>query len=320
MPILSVENLTTYYFTKRGPVKAVEGISFQVEKGQAMGLVGESGCGKTTVALSIMRILPIRSKIIGGKILWKDIDLAKIREKGMKKIRWKDISIVFQGAMNALDPLYRLGDQISEAISTHERRVSNSELTNRVKKLLELVGMEPIRAKSYPHELSGGMRQRGLIAMALACNPEFLIADEPGTALDVIVQAQILSVMENLRKELNLGMILITHDLSMVADTCDRIAIMYAGKIVEYADVLDLFEKPLHPYTQGLVRAFPSIKSARTHMASIPGFPPNLLDPPQGCRFHPRCSYVMDICKKKEPALRKMSEKEYFVACHLYGA
>jgi len=320
MSFLSVENLTTYYPTKRGPVKAVESVSFQVKKGEAMGLVGESGCGKTTVALSIMRILPSRGKIMGGKILWKDVDLAKISEKRMRKIRWKEISIVFQGAMNALDPLYRLGDQISEAILTHEPKVSKKEFMNRVVNLLRLVGLEPIRAKSYPHEISGGMRQRGLIALALACNPELLIADEPGTALDVIVQAQILSVMEDLRKKLNLGMILITHDLSIVADTCDKAAIMYAGKIVEYADVLDLFEKPLHPYTQGLIHAFPSIRSARTHMASIPGSPPDLLDPPKGCRFHPRCSYVKEICKKEEPILTRKSGKEHYVACHLYDS
>lgn len=318
MPFLSVENLTTYYSTKRGPVKAVEDVSFQVEKGQAMGLVGESGCGKTTVALSIMRILPSRGKIMGGKILWKDVDLTKINEKKMRKIRWKEISIVFQGAMNALDPLYKLGDQISEAILTHERRVAKKELKDRIKRLLELVGIEPARAKSYPHELSGGMKQRGLIAMALACSPEFLIADEPGTALDVIVQAQILSVMEDLRKKMDLGMILITHDLSTVADTCDKVAIMYAGKIAENADILDLFDEPLHPYTQGLIQAFPSIKSAKTRMTSIPGLPPDLLNPPSGCRFHPRCRYVKDICRKEEPVLRKISEKEHFVACHLY--
>ena len=319
MSLLNVENLTTYYITKRGPVRAVEGIGFQVDKGQALGVVGESGCGKTTVALSLMRILPSGGKIMGGQIMWKNTDINKLCEKEMRGIRWKEIAIVFQGAMNALDPLYRLGDQISEAIRIHEPKSDKKERLDRTGKLLQLVGIEPARAKSYPHELSGGMRQRGLIAMALACNPELLIADEPGTALDVIVQAQILSVMEELRKKLNLAMILITHDLSTVADTCDKIAIMYAGKIVEYADVSDLFEDPLHPYTQGLIHAFPSIKSARTRMTSVPGSPPDLLDPPKGCRFHPRCPFVKNICREMEPVLTRMNERGHFAACHLYG-
>ena len=318
MSLLNVENLRTYYFTKRGPVKAVDGVDFQVKEGQAMGLAGESGCGKTTVALSIMKILPSRGKITDGKILLKDLDIARISEKEMRKIRWKRISLVFQGAMNALDPLYSLGDQIVEAILAHETKLNRKEATSRAEELLELVGMERKRIKSYPHELSGGMRQRGLIAMALACNPELLIADEPGTALDVIVQAQVLSIIEDLRKKLNLAAILITHDLSIIADTCDKVAIMYAGKIVEYADVSDLFEEPLHPYTQGLIQAFPNIKSTRTRMSSIPGSPPDLLDPPKGCRFHPRCTYAKTICKEQEPAVTKMREKEHLVACHLY--
>jgi peptide/nickel transport system ATP-binding protein len=318
MPLLDVQNLRTYYFTKRGPVKAVDGVSFQVRQGQAMGLAGESGCGKTTVALSIMKILPSQTKIVEGKILLKDIDIAEINEKEMKKIRWKKISLVFQGAMSALDPLYSLGDQIIEAILTHEPRLNKKDARIRVEELLELVGMERKRIKNYPHELSGGMRQRGLIAMALACNPELLIADEPGTALDVIVQAQVLSIVEDLRRKLNLAVILITHDLSIIADTCDKSAIMYAGKIVEYADVSDLFEEPLHPYTRGLIHAFPNIKSARARMSSIPGSPPDLLDPPQGCRFHPRCTYAKSICKRAEPTLTNRGEKEHLVACYLY--
>ena len=318
MSLLDVENLRTYYFTKRGPVKAVDGVDFQVREGQAMGLAGESGCGKTTVALSIMKILPSRGKITDGKILLKDLDIARISEKQMRKIRWKRISLVFQGAMNALDPLYSLGDQIVEAILTHESKLKRKEAASRAEELLELVGMERKRIKSYPHELSGGMRQRGLIAMALACNPELLIADEPGTALDVIVQAQVLSIIEDLRKKLNLAVILITHDLSIIADTCDKVAIMYAGKIVEYADVSDLFEEPLHPYTQGLIHAFPNIKSTRTRMNSIPGSPPDLLDPPKGCRFHPRCTYAKTICKEQEPAVTKIGGKEHLIACHLH--
>jgi peptide/nickel transport system ATP-binding protein len=317
MSLLEVENLKTYYFTKRGPVKAVDDVSFQVREGQAMGLAGESGCGKTTVALSIMKILPSGGRIVGGKVILKDIDLASASEKQMKKIRWKNISLIFQGAMNALDPLYRVGDQIVEAILTHEPKLGKKEAKNRAERLLGLVGIERNKIKNYPHELSGGMRQRGLIAMALACNPELLIADEPGTALDVIVQAQVLSIIEDLRRKLNLAVILITHDLSIIADTCDKAAIMYAGKIVEYADVLELFEQPLHPYTQGLIHAFPNIKSAKTQMISIPGSPPDLLNPPEGCRFHPRCSYAESLCKKEGPALTRQGQKDHLVACHL---
>lgn len=318
MSLLNVENLKVYYFTRRGPVKAVDGVNLEIKQGQALGLAGESGCGKTTVALSIMKILPARGKIIDGKILLNGVDIAKIPEKQMKQIRWKKIALVFQGAMNALDPLYSLGDQIVEAILTHEPKLNKKEALNRAEELLELVGMDKERIRSYPHELSGGMRQRGLIAMALACNPELLIADEPGTALDVIVQAQVLGVIEELRKKLNLSVMLITHDLSIIADTCDKAAIMYAGKIAEYADVTDLFEEPLHPYTKGLIHAFPNIKSAKTKISSIPGTPPNLLDPPNGCRFHPRCIYVKSICREQEPPLRKTKGKDHFVACHLY--
>jgi peptide/nickel transport system ATP-binding protein len=318
MSLLDVENLKTCYLTKRGPVRAVDGVSFQVKQGQAMGLAGESGCGKTTVALAIMKILPTIGRITEGKILLKDLDIVKMSEKEMKKIRWKRISLVFQGAMNALDPLYSLGDQIAEAILTHETGSDKRDAKKRAEELLELVGMERKRVKSYPHELSGGMRQRGLIAMALACRPELLIADEPGTALDVIVQAQVLGILEDLRKKLDLAVILITHDLSIIADTCDKAAIMYAGKVAEYVDVLDLFGEPLHPYTQGLIYAFPNIKSPRTHMSSIPGSPPDLLNPPPGCRFHPRCKHAMSVCKEKEPILTKQGEKEHLVACHLY--
>ena len=317
MPILDIQDLKTYYSTLRGPVKAVDGISLQINQGEALGLAGESGCGKTTVALSLMRILPSGGKIMSGKILFKDKDLVMLNEKQMRKIRWKGMSIVFQGAMNALNPLFRLGDQISEAILTHEAKVSKREAMKRTRKLLELVGLEPKRTKDYPHELSGGMRQRGLIAMALACNPQLLIADEPGTALDVIVQAQVLSLMEELKRKLNLAMLLITHDLSIIADTCEKVAIMYAGKIVEHGDIADIFKEPLHPYTQGLIGAFPSIKAAKKRISSIPGLPPDLLNPPSGCRFHPRCSYAKDLCKSEDPVEIMVSEGSHFAACHL---
>jgi len=317
MPLLDVQNLKTYYFTQRGPVRAVEDISFQVEKGEALGLAGESGCGKTTAALSILKILPKGGKIIGGKMLFNDEDIVKLKENDMrKKVRWKGISIVFQGAMNALNPVYKVGDQIAETILVHEPDTKKKETKERTAKLLELVGIEKSRADNYPHEFSGGMRQRALIAMAVACNPDLLIADEPGTALDVIVQAQVLKMMKEMKSRLNLGMILITHDLSIIAETCEKCAIMYAGKIVENGDIVRIFKEPLHPYTQGLIKAFPSIKTAKTEMTSISGFPPDLLKPPPGCRFHPRCPYVMDVCKKEDPKYMEVTEG-YYVACHL---
>lgn len=252
---------------------------------------------------------------MGGRILFEGNDLITLNEKQMRKMRWKRISLVFQGAMNALNPVYKVGDQIIEAISTHEPDVGRDEARGRTEKLLETVGIEPSRATNYPHEFSGGMRQRALIAMALACNPGLLIADEPGTALDVIVQAQVLRLMKKLKDQLNLAMILITHDLSIITETCEKIAIMYAGKIVERGDILTIFKEPLHPYTQGLIGAFPSIKAAKRRMTSIKGFPPDLLNPPSGCRFHPRCSYAMDICKNEEPKLVKAGKR--YVACHL---
>lgn len=319
MPILDVKNLKTHYTTLRGPVKAVEDINFQVKKGEALGLAGESGCGKTTVALSILRILPKAGRILGGKIIFKGEDIVKLRENEMrKKIRWKGISIVFQGAMNALNPVYKVGDQIVEAIIAHEPNTKKNEAEERTTKLLELVGIDPSRANNYPHEFSGGMRQRALIAMSVACNPDLLIADEPGTALDVIVQAQVLRMMRELKSRLNLGMILITHDLSIIAETCENCAIMYAGKIVENGDIVSIFKKPLHPYTQGLIQAFPSIKTAKMEITSIPGFPPDLLRPPSGCRFHPRCSYAMSVCKKEEPKPIEVAPGHY-VECHLVG-
>ncbi len=317
MAVLDVQDLKTYYSIVRGSVKAVDGVSFTVEKGQAMGLAGESGCGKTTVALSVMRILPSGGKIIGGKILFKDKDIVKLKDNEMrKKVRWKGISIVFQGAMNALNPLYKVGDQIVEAILTHEPDISKKDAYERVEKLLEMVGLEPSRAANYPHEFSGGMRQRALIAMSVACNPDLLIADEPGTALDVIVQAQVLKLMEDLKQKLNLAMVLITHDLSIITETCEKLAIMYAGKIVERGDIVAIYKEPLHPYTQGLLRSFPSIKAAKRRMTSIPGSPPDLLDPPSGCRFHPRCKYVKDVCKRKDPEMAPVA-KNHYVACHL---
>lgn len=316
--ILELQDLTTNYRTVRGWVRAAEGVSINIQKGEALGLAGESGCGKTTVALSILKILPQGGVIRGGKIIFDGTDLVPLSEHDMRKIRWKGIAIVFQGAMNAMNPVFKVGDQIVEAIRTHEPDTGNKDAWERARKLFELVGIDPERVDNYPHEFSGGMRQRALIAMALAANPKFLIGDEPGTALDVIVQAQTLKLMRDLREKLGLSMLVISHDLSILAETCEKIAIMYAGRVVEYGDAADIFKEPLHPYTQGLLKAFPSIKGERIRLSSIPGQPPDLLKPPSGCRFHPRCPYVMDVCKKVDPMLAKSGSTEHLVACHLY--
>jgi peptide/nickel transport system ATP-binding protein len=317
-PVLEVENLTTHYHTLRGWVHATEDINFQLEQGKALGIAGESGCGKTTLALSILKILPPGGRIRRGKIIFEGTDLVPLSEDSMRKIRWKGIAIVFQGAMNALNPVFKIGEQIVEAIRVHEPEVSKRNAIDRARSLLELVGVEPDRINNYPHEFSGGMRQRSLIAMALAANPRVLIADEPGTALDVIVQAQTLKLMRELKDKLGLAMIMISHDLSIIAETCEKVAIMYAGRMVEYGDAEAVFKEPLHPYTQGLIKAFPSIKGERIRLTSIPGQPPDLLDPPPACRFNPRCPYVMDVCKKIDPTLKKAGQGDHLVACHLY--
>ncbi len=317
MPVLQVEHLTTNYRTMRGWVRAAEDVSFEVEKGEAMGLVGESGCGKTTIALSLLKLLPSAGRIRNGRILFNGRDLVKMKDREIRKIRWKGIAIIFQGSMNALNPVFKISDQIIEAIKVHEPNISKSDTKNRVEALMEMVGIDPGRANNYPHEFSGGMRQRALIAMALAANPEVLVADEPGTALDVVVQAQILKLLRELGEKLNLSMVFISHDLSIVAETCEKLAIMYAGEIVEYGDTKSIFAKPLHPYTQGLLGAFPSIKGERKKLVSIPGQPPDLLDPPAGCRFNPRCPFVMDVCRKVPPKLLPV-EGDHNARCHLY--
>ena len=315
MALLEVDSLKVYFSTIRGYVRAVDGVSFEIGKGEAFGLAGESGCGKTTTALSILRLLPSNGEIKGGKILFDGMDIVKLDEETLRKeIRWKRISIVFQGAMNALNPVFTIGDQIVEAILAHEN-VTKAKALSRTKKLLKLVGLSPMLVKRYPHELSGGMKQRVMIAMALACNPDLVIADEPTTALDVIVQAQILNLLKDLRKKLNLSVILISHDLSIIAELCDKVAIMYAGKIVEMGTVYQIFKNPRHPYTRGLIQSFPNIRAPKSEFKSIPGAPPNLLHPPPGCRFHPRCPYAKQVCKEEEPEMVEV-EPGHFVACH----
>jgi len=318
MPLLEVNDLLMYYETDRGFVKAVDNVSFTVDKKESLGLAGESGCGKTSAALAILKLLPSNARIRGGKINFQGTNILELGDSDFrKKIRWKKISMIFQGAMNALHPTYNIGHQITEALLMHEN-ISKKEALERAANLLELVGIESSKINRYPHELSGGMKQRAVAAMALACNPDMVIADEPTTALDVIVQAQVLKVMQELQRKLDLAWILISHDLSMIAETCTKVAIMYAGKIAEYGDVVSLYKEPLHPYTQALIAAFPSVMGKKTELASIPGFPPDLLVPPPGCRFHPRCPNAMDVCRKKDPVFVKGTGKDHWVSCFLF--
>jgi peptide/nickel transport system ATP-binding protein len=315
-PLLEVRDLQTHFRLRNGWVRAVDGVSFGLADGEALGLAGESACGKTTTALSLMKLLPGNGQIRGGSVELFGIDLVPKSEVAMQRYRWREISIVFQGAMNALNPVIRVRDQIAEPI---RYRLGQSEQTarNGAVELLDLVGIPRKRAGAYPHELSGGMRQRAMIAMALACDPAIVIGDEPTTALDVMVQAQILELLERLRRELGLSMILITHDLSVLAETCDRVLVMYAGKVAEEGPVRRVFTAPRHPYTRKLVGSFPNLHADRRTLDVIQGQPPDLLDPPPGCRFAPRCEFAMPVCTEVVPPEVRFSDGVR-VACHLF--
>ncbi len=315
-PLLEVRDLKTYFKLRDGWVKAVDGLSFGLADGEAMGLAGESACGKTTTALSLMQLLPANGRIRGGSIELFGIDLAQKSDRAMERYRWREISMVFQGAMNALNPVIRVRDQIAEPI---RYRLDQPEATAQAKavELLDMVGIPRRRSGAYPHELSGGMRQRAMIAMALACDPAIVIGDEPTTALDVMVQAQILELLERLRRELGLSMILITHDLSVLAETCDRVLVMYAGRVAEEGPVQRVFTAPRHPYTRKLVGSFPSIHADRRSLEVISGQPPDLLTPPPGCRFAPRCEFAMPVCTEVVPPEVRFSDGVR-VACHLF--
>jgi oligopeptide/dipeptide ABC transporter ATP-binding protein len=316
-PLLVVEDLRTYFRLGASTVKAVDGVSFRLDHGEALGIAGESGCGKTTTALSLVRILPSNASIVEGSVRFMGIDLVGKSENAMRRYRWREISIVFQGAMNALNPVRRVRDQIAEPIE-ERLGVARADARTRAGDLLELVGIPRKRGRAYPHELSGGMRQRAMIAMALACDPAIVIGDEPTTALDVMVQAQILELLESLRHKLGLSLILITHDLSVIAETCDRVMVMYAGKVAEEGPVDEVFRRPRHPYTQKLLAAFPNIASDRRTLEVIPGAPPDLRDPPPGCRFEPRCPFAMEVCREVVPPETTFDGVR--VACHLYPA
>jgi peptide/nickel transport system ATP-binding protein len=316
-PLLVVRDLRTHFKLEQGWVRAVDGVSFRLDDGESLGLVGESGCGKTTTALSLVRLLPANARIRkGSHIDLYGVDLAARTEDGLRRYRWREIAIVFQGAMNALNPVIRVGDQIAEPLVDRLGQ-SEEDARRRAAELLELVGIPARRASAYPHELSGGMRQRAMIAMALSCDPAVVIGDEPTTALDVMVQAQILELLERLRSQLGLSMILITHDLSVTAETCDRVIVMYAGRIAEEGPVSRLYRMPRHPYTQRLLGAFPNVHAGRRALDVIPGTPPDLRDPPAGCRFHPRCPEAMDVCRADVPPEVRFPDGVR-VACHLF--
>jgi oligopeptide/dipeptide ABC transporter ATP-binding protein len=310
-----VENLKTHFSLGTETVHAVDGVSFRLDQGEALGIAGESGCGKTTTALSLIRLLPANARIVEGSIRLYGIDLVPKSDNALRRYRWREISIVFQGAMNALNPVHQLRNQIAEPL-IERLGIPEKDARRRAGDLLELVGIPRKRGAAYPHELSGGMRQRAMIAMALACDPAIVIGDEPTTALDVMVQAQILELLEDLRHKLGLSLILITHDLSVIAETCDRVLIMYAGRVAEEGRVSEVFRRPRHPYTQKLLAAFPSIRADRRTLEVIPGAPPDLRNPPPGCRFAPRCTFAMAVCTEVVPP--EVTFGEVRVACHLY--
>jgi oligopeptide/dipeptide ABC transporter ATP-binding protein len=374
--LLQIKNLKTYFYTEEGVVKAVDGVSFDIFENEVLGLVGETGCGKSVTALSILNLVRAPGKIIEGKILFKDQNLIELKKKEIRDYRGNKITMIFQDPLNSLNPVISVGRQVGETFLLHQKEILKAELDRRklerkkktderkslkndlkinkerlseeeieelqlrieqlsqetkhypkLKDILDEYSADIIKevgiadSKSilqrYPHELSGGMRQRVMIAMALSCNPALLIADEPTTALDVTIQAQILELMKLLKKKFKTSILLITHDLGVIAELCDRIAVMYSGNIVEYATAEELFKKPRHPYTQGLLGAIPKIEKKDQKLQTIRGMVPNLIYPPSACRFHPRCDYRMEVCDKIKPKLIEISEK-YFIACHLF--
>lgn len=315
--LLNIKNLSVIYDTDSGLVEAVNNLDLKIDTKETVGFVGETGAGKTTTALAIMKLIQSPpGKITSGEILFEGNDLINVEEKDMFHIRGNKISMIFQDPMTSLNPIMTVGDQIREVIELHNE-IDKDELRTRTEEMLEMVGIRKERIDDYPHQFSGGMKQRVVIAMALACNPDLIIADEPTTALDVTIQAQVLQLMKGLKEKYNTSMILITHDLGIVAETCDSVHVVYAGTILERASVKDLFTKAYHPYTIGLFSSIPSLDEDEERLRVIPGSPPDPSNLPTGCRFHPRCKECMEICKQEFPKMFEV-QPGHFVACHLY--
>jgi len=315
--LLSVNGLKTYFYTGAGIVRAVDDVSFHVKKGETLGIVGESGSGKTATALSILRIVPPPGKTVAGRVLFKGENLLEKTREEMQALRGKEIGYIFQDPSNTLDPVYTVGEQISEVIMRHGLYNTKKDALARATELLRIVEIpDPeIRAKQYPHQLSGGMLQRIAIARALSCNPSLLVADEPTTALDATIQAQVLDLMKGLKRKFDMSMILITHDMGIVAETCDRVTVLYAGQVCESGTTQQVFGNPKHPYTEALLTSVPHLALRKEKLSVIPGNIPNLVDPPSGCRFHPRCKYSKQICVDMVPQLEPV-EEGHWAACH----
>lgn len=314
MALLSVNNLKIYYKTRRGTSKAVDGVSFELDTGESLGIVGESGCGKSTLAKAIIRVMSQNADITGGELIFQNKDLVKLTENEMRYIRWKELSLIPQAAMDSLNPVYPVLDSFVE-ILVLKGGMKKKEAVIRAEELFRMVGLDTKRLSYYPHEFSGGMKQRAVIALALALNPKLVIADEPVTALDVIVQNQVLKELMRLKEELGLTLVLITHDISVVAQTCESVVVMYAGKIVERGSAKKVLNRPNHPYTMGLANAFPNLQEPEKPLISIEGSPPDLVDPPAGCLFADRCPFKIERCLSEEPILQE-TESGHFSACH----
>jgi peptide/nickel transport system ATP-binding protein len=318
MPLLEIQSLDVDYRASRGIIHAVESASFSLDKGETLGLAGESGSGKSTLGLSIIRLVPYPGVITKGHVRIDGTDIVKLPENKMQSIRGRKVAYIFQDPMTSLNPVKRIGAHFVELIRTHEPKTSAANALGRAKKILETLGILPERINDYPHQFSGGMRQRIMIGLAIALNPDLVIADEPTTALDVIVQQKILDLLEGLREVCGMALILISHDLSIILERCDRIIVLYAGQIFEYANGKELHKSPRHPYTQGLLRSIPNIELSDQKLSAIPGSPPDMLSPPSGCRFWPRCPHAMEVCRVEEPKLIVLEENHY-VRCFLYN-